>query len=227
MVYLLIMCFQFISIRSCIKLNWQISVIKGTNISPSAWVHSTVELFHTTLGWVAVKEHPDKCSKCPSWDTERPAACTRLGPSRASGTVLTGPAMSLTVALICSSLLKPFLQESRRACHSVKPGQGGKVTTLPPWACAGGVGVGGVQCSGFVVSLTADPLMSLWFPCQSVLIELPVVLLLHIRISCSRTVTRPSSVCLASADQTQLLCWILTTPLLLLRNMLPLRYAET
>lgn len=140
MVYLLIMCFQFLSIWSCIKLNWQISVTKGTNISPSASVHPTVELFHTTLGWVAVKEHPDKCSKCPSWDTERPAACTRLGPSRASGTVLTGPAMSLTVALICSTLLKPFLQESRRACHSVKPGQGGKVTTLPPWACAGGVG---------------------------------------------------------------------------------------
>lgn len=94
----------------------------------------------------------------------------------------------------------------------------------------GGVGGGGdmrAQHSGFVVSLIADPLMSLWFPCQSVLIELTVVLLLHILISCSRTVTRPSSVCLASADQTQLLCWILTTPLLLLGNMLPLRYAET
>lgn len=164
MVYLLIMCFQFISIRSCIKLNWQISVTKGTNISPSAWVHSTVELFHTTLGWVAVKEHPDKCSKCPSWDTERPAACTRLGPSRASGTVLTGPAMSLTVALICSTLLKPFLQESRRACHSVKPGQGGKVTTLPPWACAGGAGVGGGYSAAALLS--ASP-RTPWCPCDS------------------------------------------------------------
>lgn len=121
----------------------------------------------------------------------------------ASGSVLTGPAMSLTVALICSTLLKPFLQESRRTCHSVKPGQGGKVTTLPPSASAGGRGWLGIweQCSGFVVSLIPDPLMSLWFPCQSVLMELTVVMLLHILISCSRTVTEPSSVCLASADQ--------------------------
>lgn len=33
------------------------------------------------------------------------------------------------------------------------------------------------------------------------LMELTVVMLLHILISCSRTVTEPSSVCLASADQ--------------------------
>lgn len=31
--------------------------------------------------------------------------------------------------------------------------------------------------------------------------ELTVVMLLHILISCSRTVAQPSSVCLASADQ--------------------------
>ena len=119
----------------------------------------------------------------------------------ASGTVLTGPAMSLTVALIRSTLLKPFLQESRRACHSVKPGQGGKVTTLPPSACAGGRGGIGAQRSGLVVSLIPDPLMSLWFPCQFVLMELTAVMLLHILISCSRTVAQPSSVCWASADQ--------------------------
>lgn len=120
----------------------------------------------------------------------------------ASGAVLTGPAMSLTVALIRATLLKPFLQESRRACHSVKPGQRGKVTTLPPSACAGGGGGGvQVQCSGFVVSLIRDPPMSLWFPCQSALMERTAVMLLHILISCSRTVTRRNRVCLASADQ--------------------------
>lgn len=115
-------------------------------------------------------------------------------------------------------------QTSMSQCETRLRREGDHTATLSLCGRGGG---GGVQCSGFVVSLTADPLMSLWFPCQSVLIELPVVLLLHILISCSRTVTRPSRVCLASADQTQLLCWILTTPLLLLRNMLPLRYAET
>lgn len=60
---------------------------------------------------------------------------------------------------------------------------------------------GGYKCSGFVVSLIPDPLMSLWFPCQFVLMELTVVMLLHNLISCSRTDARPSSVCLALADQ--------------------------
>lgn len=99
--------------------------------------------FHQPIphkGWVAVKEHQLTVS-CVSHMRE--GACTRLRPSMALGGMLTGPAMSSTVALICSTLLKPFLQESRRACHSVKPGQGGKVTTLPPSACAGGCGVVG------------------------------------------------------------------------------------
>ena len=110
------------------------------SIIRDGWVHSTGQLPSSHKGWVAVKEHPDKCPVCPTCDHEHPAARTRLGPSMAWSSVLTGPAMSLTVALICSTLLKPFLQESRRACHSVKPGQGGKVTTLPPSACARGRG---------------------------------------------------------------------------------------
>lgn len=55
------------------------------------------------------------------------------------------------------------------------------------------------QCSNFVVSLILDPLMSLWFPCQSALMEVTVVML--VLISSSRTVAGPSSVCSAPADQ--------------------------
>ncbi|KAK5930204.1 hypothetical protein CgunFtcFv8_026462 [Champsocephalus gunnari] len=81
----------------------------------------------------------------------------QTGP-RGPGRCVAGPVMSLTVALIRSTLLKPFLQESRRACHSVKPGQGGKVTTLlPPSASA----ERGGKLEHFVVSLIPDALMSL------------------------------------------------------------------
>lgn len=50
---------------------------------------------------------------------------------------------------------------------------------------------------GVVVSLIPDPPMSLWFPCQSALMEVTAVLLLYILISCSSRVTQPSAICLA------------------------------
>lgn len=79
---------------------------------------------------------------------------------------------------------------------------------LVRWGGGGGGGGGVVraQRSDFVVSLIPDPLMSLWFPCQSVLMELTVVMLVHILISCSRTVAQPSSVCSAPADQQTACC---------------------
>lgn len=155
--------------------------------------------------------------------SERPAACARLGLFQASGGALAGFAVSLTIALLCSTLLKPFLQERRRACHSVKPGLGRKVTMLPPSTRAGGAGEGvGLKAlsRAFVVGLVPDPLMSPPFSCQSTLMEVNVVTLLHILISCSREAVRPSSGCLASADPTGPLYRSPTMSLQLVINML-------
>lgn len=123
-----------------------------------------------------------------------PSPHTHTHTRRAS--VSTEPAMSLAVALIRPALLKPFLQESRRACqHETRPRrEGDHAATLSSGGVCG-EGGGGVGCSHFVVRYTPYPGCPCDFSCQAALMEATVLMLVHSLISCSRTVG------LASADR--------------------------
>lgn len=192
------------------------SVAVGVNVElskTSSKSISTVQPLDPNKGRGAVKEHPDKCPVCPTWDDARPASMHQTGAihglgqgaDRACHVINSPPDLIYLIKAIPSGE-----QTSMSAWNQAKEGRWPHCH--PPLVCVcvvWCVGGGGNKHSA-VTLLSASswtPLMSLWFPCQAVLMELPAFMLVHILISRNS----PAVSVQPQLTSRRLLCWILTT----------------